>query len=371
MQRVLFTITVSCFVLACGCPVRADDQAKAKRIVDKGQDKIESARQKDSDKGKALRKWHGIHLLGYNTDADLEKLAGDLPKLAEKGIDFVILEVDYHFEFESYPELRQGAKQITKDGARTFAKACREHDIRVIPEFQCVGHQSWAKQTYPLLTKYPEFDLTPGAFPKNEGLYCREWDVTNPKVNKIVFKLLDEIIDAFRADAFHIGADEVFQLGSDKSPATKGQDPAKLYAKAINDIHKHLVKERKVEMLMWGDRLIDAKEFKWGEWEASKNGTAPAVDLIPTDIIICPWHYEPMKDGYPSIPMFIKKGFRVLPASWRKLDAVKMLIEYSDKQDSPKMLGHLFTTWSKPRGPLPEYAPMVEGLKLMKTLEGK
>lgn len=329
------------------------------------------AQQKTSAPAKTKQKWQGVHLLNYYNDAELEKLTADLPKLAAMGINFVILEVDYHFEFQSHPELRQGDKQITKAGARKFAAASRQHGIRVIPEFQCIGHQSWAKETFPLLTKYPQFDLTPGAFPNNEGLYCREWDVNNPAVYKIVFKLLDEIIDAFQADEFHIGADEVFQLGSDKSPSTKGQDPAKLYAKAINDIHNHLVKKRKVEMLMWGDRLIDAKRFNWGEWEASKNGTAAAVDMIPKDIIICPWHYEPMAGGYPSIPMFIEKGFRVVPTSWRKLDAMKLLVEYSYKQESPKMLGHLFSIWGRPQGALPEYPPMVEGLKLIKTLEAK
>jgi hypothetical protein len=325
----------------------------------------------NSGKQKPVTKWLGVHLLDYNNDADLEKLAADLPKLASQGINFIILEVDYHFEFRSHPELRQDDKQITKAGARKFAAISRKNGIRVIPEFQTIGHQSWAKQTFPLLTKYPQFDLTPGAFPNNEGLYCREWDVTNPAVYKIVFRLLDEIIDAFQADAFHIGADEVFLLGSDKSPSTKGKDPGKLYAKAINDIYGHLVKKRKVEMLMWGDRLIDANRFNWGEWEASKSGTAAAVDMIPKDIIICPWHYEPMVNGYPSIPMFIEKGFRVLPTSWNKPDALKLLIEYSYKQDSPKMLGHLFSIWGRPRSPLPEYKPMVDGLKLIRSLDGE
>jgi hypothetical protein len=52
---------------------------------------------------------------------------------------------------------------------------------------------------------------------------------------------------------------------------------------------------------MWGDRLIDGKKYDFGEWEASTNGTAAAIDLIPKDIIVCPWHYE-LRDNYPSIP---------------------------------------------------------------------
>jgi hypothetical protein len=173
----------------------------------------------------------------------------------------LIHEVNYNFHFKSHPKLRQGWTPITVDGARKFAALCRRHGIRPIPEFQALGHQSWKSTTFPLLTAYPQLDLTPGAFPKNKGIYCREWDPLNPKVNEIVFKLLDEIIDAFQADALHVGMDEVFLLGSEKSPSTRGKYPAKVFAKAVNDLYQHLVKDRKVEMLMWGDRLFDANKY--------------------------------------------------------------------------------------------------------------
>ena len=38
----------------------------------------------------------------------------------------------------------------------------------------------------------------------------------NPKTNEIVFALIDELIDAFQAKAFHVGMDEVFLLHSDQ-----------------------------------------------------------------------------------------------------------------------------------------------------------
>jgi hypothetical protein len=325
----------------------------------------------DQDARKLAKKaepWRGLHVLGYNTDNDLDALGGQVPKLADLGLNVLVLEVNYHFRFRSHPELRDGRDPITPEGAARLAALCRKHGIRLIPEFNCLGHQSWKADTFPLLKTYPELDLTPGAFPDNKGLYCREWDPLNPKVNEIVFPLLDEIIDGFQADAFHVGMDEVFLLGSEQSPSTRGKDPAEMFARPVNDLHRHLVEGRKVEMLLWGDRLIDAKKYHWGEWEASKNGTAPAVDLIPKDVIVCPWHYERM-DAYPSIPMLLEKGFRVLPASWRKADASRALIEYSLKQQSPRMLGHLFTTWVGKKANLPEYQPLVEGLKLLRAAD--
>jgi hypothetical protein len=315
---------------------------------------------------KPAQPWRAVHLLNYDTDADLDALAQNLAALAKQGINVIILEVDYNFAFKSHRELRRGATPITRDGARRFAEACRKQNIRLIPEFQSLGHQSWKAETFPLLTVYPKFDLTPGAFPNNEGIYCREWDPLNAEVWRVVFDLMDEIIDAFRADALHVGMDEVFLLGSDKSPSTRGQDPGALFARAVNELHKHLVTRRKVEMLMWGDRLIDGKKFDLGEWEASINGTASAVDSIPKDIIICPWHYE-LRESYLSILMFIEKGFRVLPSGWKDVEATKALIQFSRLHAGPKMLGHMFTTWGVKKEELLQFPPLVEGLALIQS----
>jgi Glycosyl hydrolase family 20, catalytic domain len=315
---------------------------------------------------KTKQPWRAVHLLDYNTDAQLDALGQNLETLAKQGINVIVLEVDYNFAFKSHPELRRGKDPITRDGARRFAALCKKLNIRLIPEFQSVGHQSWKAETFPLLTVYPQFDLTPGAFPNNEGIYCREWDVLNPEVWRIVFDLMDEIIDAFRADAMHVGMDEVFLLGSEKSPSTKGKDPAQLFAKAVNELHTHLVRKRKIQMLMWGDRLIDGKKYDLGEWEAATNGTAGAIDLIPKDIIICPWHYE-VRESYLSIPMFIEKGFRVLPAGWKDVDATKALIQFSRLHAGPKLLGYMFTTWGVNKDALVAFPPLIEGLKLLQV----
>jgi len=315
---------------------------------------------------KSPKAWRAVHLLDYNTDTALDALGQNLEALAKQGINVIILEVDYNFDFKSHPELRRGTNPITRAGARRFAALCKKLNIRLIPEFQSLGHQSWKAETFPLLTVYPKFDLTPGAFPNNEGIYCREWDLTNPEVWRVVFSLIDELIDAFHADAVHVGMDEVFLLGSEQSPATKGQDPAALFARAVNELHKHLVRQRKVEMLMWGDRLINGQKYEMGEWEASKNGTAAAVDMIPKDIIVCPWHYE-VKESYPSIPMLLEKGFRVLPAGWKNVDASKALIAYSQKNGGPKLLGHMFTTWGVKKEELMQFPPLVEGLELLRN----
>jgi len=290
----------------------------------------------------AAKPWLGVHV-GLGGRRQTTQLTEAVAGLADLGINAIVAEINYGFEFQSHPELRSD-NPSSKEQIRSLVAECRKHSIRLIPQFQCLGHQSWSKNTFTLLTKYPQFDESPGQYPNNEGIYCRSWCPLHPDVNPIIFSLMDELIDAFEADALHVGMDETFLIGEDSCPRCKGKDKAELFAKAVNDYHKHLVEDKKVEMLMWGDRLIDANKIKYGEWEASKNGTAGAVDLVAKDIIICDWHYEP-RASYESIPMFLEKGFRVWPASWKNPQAAKALIDYSRTQKNPRMLGHLNTTW--------------------------
>jgi hypothetical protein len=116
-------------------------------------------------------------------------------------------------------------------------------------------------------------------------------------------------------------------------------------------------------MLMWGDRLLDSKALGYSEWEASRNGTQGAIDLIPKDIIMCDWHYLNQAE-YPSVPLFLKKGFRVWPSGWQPLDGALAFSRYSRQQKNPKNLGYLCTTWGKVKIPdVADWPPLVDVLR--------
>lgn len=287
--------------------------------------------------------WRAVHIMAPNPDGlPLLKRAIE-EQIAPLGVNVLVFEVNYKFAYRSDPDLRM-KPALSYEDARSLAELCRKLKIRLIPEFNCLGHQSWSKTTFPLLVKYREFDETPNIPLDNPGIYCRSWCPLHPKVNEVVFALMDELIEAFQADAFHVGMDEVFLIASDQCPRCRGKDPAELFAKAVNDYHEHLVKKHGVEMLMWGDRLLDDKEMGYGKWEASQNGTAPAIDKIPKDIIVCDWHYG-LRQEYPSIPYFQRKGFRVVSASWKDEQAALAFLNYSRKVATEKWLGHMCTTW--------------------------
>jgi hypothetical protein len=255
----------------------------------------------------------------------------------------VILEVNGGFQYASHPECAE-ENPLTKADARKLATLAREKSIRLVPMYNCLGHQSWHEHTGVLLRAHPEFNEAPDLDATAEDFYCMSWCPNHPDINKLVFDLFDELLDAFEAKAFHVGMDEVFVLGH--CPRCKGTPNHKLFAKAVNDYHAHLVERRGVEMQMWGDRLLDGEKTGYGSWEASTNDTWPAVDLVPKDIVMCDWHYGRSNMDFPSIRFFQDKGFRVWLAGWNNEESIRRFIKVARKESGPLMLGYLCTTWT-------------------------
>ena len=240
-------------------------------------------------------------------------------EMAPRNVNTLILRVDYNYEFESHPELRNPTT-LSKADVKKMVEVCRKNNIEVIPQINLLGHQSWAGKLENILKVYPQFDETPHVkmpekyeWPNADGLYCKSYCPLHPEVHAIVFAVMDEICDAFETNAFHAGMDEVFYIGDDKCPRCSGRDKAELFAGELNLIRNHLaLKNRK--LWMWGDRLIDGKTTGMGMWEASMNNTHRAVDLIYKDVVICDWHYERPDQ---SAVLFAAKGFNVVTCPWK------------------------------------------------------
>ncbi len=240
-------------------------------------------------------------------------------ELAPRGVNTLILRVDYGYQYESHPELRDSIA-LSKTDVKKLVAACQSHKMQVIPQINLLGHQSWASKTTRLLSVYPQFDETPHVkmpekyvWPNADGLYCKSYCPLHPEVHKVVFALVDEICDVFETDAFHAGMDEVFYIGDDKCPRCSGRDKAELFANEVNKIQNHLALKNR-NLWIWGDRLIDGKTTGIGLWEGSFNNTHRAIDLMSKDIVICDWHYErPVQTAV----YFAMKGFKVLTCPWR------------------------------------------------------
>ncbi|MFZ6010456.1 MAG: family 20 glycosylhydrolase [Bacteroidota bacterium] len=240
-------------------------------------------------------------------------------ELVPRQVNTLILRVDYNYQFESHPELRDSIA-LSKADVKKLLQVCKENNISIIPQINLLGHQSWANRLNNLLRAYPQFDETAHinmpekyAWPNDDGLYCKSYCPLHPDVHQVVFALVDEICNVFEAKAFHAGMDEVFYIGDARCPRCGGKDNAELFAGEVRTIRDHLAQQKR-ELWIWGDRLLDGKTTGLGMWEASMNNTHRAVDLIPKDVMICDWHYERADK---TAVYFAMKGFRVVTCPWR------------------------------------------------------
>ena len=286
----------------------------------------------------------GLHCFAPSkTDAALcEKFIREV--LPKEGVNHLVLEFNYNFAYRSHPELGD-PNALDEKTVKQLLAACRAAGVKLVPQFNCLGHQSWAKSTFALLKKHPEFDETPHVPADNTGIYCREWCPLHPDLHTLVFALLDELGDACEADAIHVGMDETFLIGDPKCPRCAGKDKAELFAGEVKKLHEHLTAKKRT-MWMWGDRYLDGKATRIGKWEASENGTYPAIDLIPKDVVICDWHYE---KAHETPRHFVAKGFGVLACPWKQpsvaLGQLKIMRSLAAEKGPGRPLGLLQTTW--------------------------
>jgi hypothetical protein len=280
-------------------------------------------------------------------------------ELAPRGVNTLLLLVDFNYQFQSYPQLADSGA-LSKTDVKKMVDACRKNNIRIIPQINLLGHQSWSNHTTKLLSEFPQFDETPWVkmpekyvWPNSDGLYCKSYCPLHPDVHKVVFAIVDELCDVYETDAFHAGMDEVFYLGDDRCPRCSGVDKAELFAGEVTKIKSHLA-EKNRELWIWGDRLIDGKTTGIGLWEASYNYTYRAIDMIPKDVVICDWHYE-RPDQTPVY--FAMKGFRVITCPWRTPPTAVIQTEdmakykkYATPEMKPRYYGMMQTTWMGPDG---------------------
>ncbi len=267
--------------------------------------------------------------------------------LPKEGVNVLVLEFNYRYQFASHPEVVDGNPLSLEDVKRLLA-ASRAAGVRLIPMINLLGHQSWARTTFGLLRGHPEFDETPGKYPENQGIYCRSYCPLHPQIHQVIFDLMDELAAATEADAFHVGMDEVFLIGEDDCPLCKGKNKADLFAGEVRALRDHLANGNRT-MWMWGDRLIDGNTTGIGRWEASTNGTAPAINAIPKDIVICDWHYDA---AHLTAPYFALQGFNVVSSPWRRasvalrqLDLIRLARLNSSPMVASRLQGMLHTTW--------------------------
>jgi hypothetical protein len=286
-------------------------------------------------------------------------------ELVPRKLNVLVLRVDYGYRYQSHPELVNTAKReddstqsvaLTREEMKRIVKACRSNGITLVPLVNLFGHQSWAGNLGAMLRAYPEFDETPWVklpaeykWPNADSLYCKSYCPNHPGVHKVVFDLVDEIMEVCETRHFHAGMDEVFYIGMAGCPRCGGKDRSELFAQEVNRIRDH-VKSKKGRLWIWGDRMIDAKSTGLGIWEASGNDTHRSIDMIKKDVVINDWHYV---SSPKTAEAFAQKGYSVMMCPWNRPEVAKTQVaDYrkykasGDRRETRNHHGFIQTVWT-------------------------
>lgn len=316
-----------------------------------------------------------------------------MKSLKDKGLNTIVFDMNYQsYHFSSDPRLKTYAypenKGFNRREIRQLAEITRQNNMNIIVALQTLTHA--AGNVFPFV--YPEYMLTGKPWKKN-SVYEQKTDYVqhkgktyqclrshvsnnvtlppNPEywlptpsdtrdpLNKdsetVIFQMIDELINAFTVDGvkpegFHIGCDELGWWYHDPIGET-GKSSAQIFAGVIKRVYNHIkLGNPEMEVIMWGDML----DPYWNG-SALKKNTYKAVDLLPKDLIVADWRYactdsfryDSRMELFPSVGEFIKKGFRVWPASWDNVKASADLVWTGNIEQAKngRVMGHLYTTW--------------------------
>ena len=222
------------------------------------------------------------------------------PIINEKWIEFCKDMSEYSGKADDVQESQHWAKNsihyengdgsyLTKAECRILKHECDIRGIEIIPECPTLSHADYICLAYPELA---ERDNDP--YPDT---YCP----SNPESYKVVFDILDEVIEVFEPKSINIGHDEFYTVGI--CPRCQGKDLARIYADDVKTIKDYLA-SRGVETYMWGEKLLKARfphGGKIGGWYEEKNYNGVSfripwlfrcADMLPEGVNYLHWYWE-------------------------------------------------------------------------------
>jgi len=230
-----------------------------------------------------------------------------------------------------------GGSYIDKEDLLELVRFARAHGQDVVPEIQSLSH------VYHLACPHREIAELPHAlFP---DAYCP----SNPKSYKLLFDVMDELIDVIRPENVHIGHDEWRAAGL--CAKCRKKDTGVLFANDVIRITRHL-KSRGVGVWMWADHFVSGHNEKrrshgrrvWYDYPSTE-GAWKRVRRACPDIVLLNWSWrlrrrpEDAPDKYDE--ELHRKGFRFLYGNFNGL-AFEGWPERSKRYD---VLGAEVSSW--------------------------
>ena len=206
-----------------------------------------------------------------------------------------------------------GGSYLTREEVKYIAGCCAQNRLRVIPEVPSLTHCDYLLCAHKELAERRE-----DAFPDH---YCP----SDERVYRLLFDVLEEVIEVFRPEIVNIGHDELYSVGV--CPRCSGKNAEDLYVEDILKIYSFL-KKKKIRTAMWADKLLCSRdktgqpyggnELKMVYTPEEGGGTVivpavyRAVYRLPRDILLFHWHYL---FGEKTDELFASLGYEYLLAN--------------------------------------------------------
>ncbi len=223
------------------------------------------------------------------------------PKINEKWLEFVAdtrrysgrtaeIQMAYPWAKNSIHTDNGEGDVLSQDEVRELIAYCRERGLEVYPEVPTLSHTDYICMAYPEIAE------------RQEDPYPDTYCPYHPDTYKIVFDVLEEIIEVFQPKLINIGHDEFYSMCV--CERCKDKKPHDVFTYDVTKIHDFLA-ERGIRTAMWGDKLLpvvtkDGRTYGGAGYDRmATNGkytyyppTFYCQFMLPRDILMLHWYYS-------------------------------------------------------------------------------
>jgi hypothetical protein len=229
----------------------------------------------------------------------IEFMKEQIRRCAELKLNFMQYYTENVVETEKHKKFAPPDGSVTITEWKELAEYARRYHVMLIGNFQSFGH-------FEKILAHPEYTHLGEAGTLLSPAY--------PESIELLKDIYTEMVPAFGAPLFNINSDETFDLG--KGASKKMVDSlgtAAVYCSHINKIHS-ILSGLDVRMMIWGDIVLKHPE---------------SLEMLPKDIIMMMWNYDPQESFADMIEPVKNAGFE-FTVSPGVLNSGSTLPDYSE-----------------------------------------
>ena len=135
---------------------------------------------------------------------------------------------------------------LTQAEVKDLIKYCNDRGVSIIPEVPSTSHCDY------LLTRHPELAERP------EDPYPDTFCPSNPDSYRLLFDVLDEVIEVFNPEIINIGHDEYYSINICDRCRKRLMTNYEILAEDLTKIHGYLA-AKGVKTMIWCDKLMNVE----------------------------------------------------------------------------------------------------------------